>query len=144
VTFLDDVDELAPFALSKQHLAGYELDPFRRPVRHVQDRCHLHDIVSQRHHPAVVRRHDDDTIASSEPSQQPEDLFDLDEVQMCGGLVGEDQRGIERKRTGDRDPLLLAARQTTGAMMHAVTETDQGKQFLRTRPGFLSRPPCRP
>ena len=51
---------------------------------------------------------------------------------MRGRLVGEDQRGIEAERAGDRDALLLAARQVSGMMVRALGQPDLVEQLGRT------------
>src|SRR3954453_5656479 len=45
-------------------------------------------------------------------------------VEVPRGLVGEEQRWFHHQGAGDRDQLLLAARQHPGAMLQSRLETD--------------------
>ena len=97
----------------------------RRHVRH-----QFHHAVGQRQHPGVVSRHDDEAFAGREFADQPQHLFDLDEVQVRGGLVGQDQRRIKRDRAGDGDALLLPTAEVSRAVPHPVLQTHPLQQFL--------------
>src|SRR5262249_40395675 len=52
---------------------------------------------------------------------------------VAGGLVGQEQAGIERDRAGERRALLLASRELHRIVMPAVTQPDVVEQ--RARPG---------
>ena len=43
---------------------------------------------------------------------------------MCGRLVSQDEHGVEREGTGDRDPLLLSPGEIVRTMVHAFTESE--------------------
>ena len=45
-------------------------------------------------------------------------------VQIAGGLVGNQHRGIEQERSRDRDALLFAAGHLTRAVAHAILEPE--------------------
>src|ERR687883_1530576 len=60
----------------------------------------------------VVRDHDDRLAELVDgAAQQVEDLAGGLGVEVAGRLVGEDDGGLARQRTGDGDALLLAARE---------------------------------
>ena len=98
----------------------------RRELRH-----QLHDPIRERQHPVVVRGHHHDPLAGRELTDQAQHLLDLDEVEVRGRFVGEDQRRIERDRAGDRDALLLSAAQVAGPMGHPVLQADLGRAVPR-------------
>ena len=62
------------------------------------------------------------------------------EVEGAGGFVGEDQPWPAHERPRDRDALLLAAGQTVGHAVEAVSETDEVEHVG----GDLRAPPERP
>ena len=45
-------------------------------------------------------------------------------VEVAGGLVGQEDRGLVDQRAGDGDALALAARQLVGPVVHAVAQAD--------------------
>ena len=51
-------------------------------------------------------------------------------VEIAGRLVGEDQRRPVGERAGDRDALLLAARQLGRAMVEPLGEAERAEQLL--------------
>ena len=86
-----------------------------------------------------------DPLAGRELADQAQHLLDLDEVEVRGRFVGEQQRRIERERAGDRDALLLAAAQVAGPVGHAVLQADLGRAAPRPvrfalRPRDAGRP----
>ena len=61
-----------------------------------------------------------------------EDLVDLVAglaVELAGRLVGEDDHRVLDQGPGDRDPLLLAARELPGAMVQAIAQADRPEQL---------------
>ena len=140
----DDVDEVAHRPLLEQHLAGRERDRLGRPVAGRELRHQLHDLVGERQHAMVVRRDHDDALVGRELAHQAEHLFHLDEVEMGGGFVGEQQRRIERERAGDRDPLLLTAAHVAGPVRHPILQADAREQLLGARPRRAPRDAARP
>ena len=51
-------------------------------------------------------------------------------VEIAGRLVGDQQRGAGRERAGQRDALLLAARELRGIVAEAVAEPDRSSSAL--------------
>ena len=86
---------------------------------------------------------DDDPTGTGEPAHDAQHGLDLDVVEVRGGLVGEDQRGVEAERTGDGDALLLPARQVAGMVVRALRQADLLEQLDGAGAGFLraARPP---
>ena len=62
--------------------------------------------------------------ASVEVVEQGEHVGGRRRVEVAGGLVGEDQRGLGDQRPGDGDALLLAAGQLAGPVVGPVGEAD--------------------
>ena len=59
----------------------------------------------------LVRDHDHRAAVGVEPFEEIEHLSGRRAVERAGGLVGEDQGGVGRDRTRDRDALLLPTRE---------------------------------
>ena len=72
------------------------------------------------HHPFALR----------ERADQPQHLLHLDEVEVRGRLVGQDQQRIQRDRASDRDALLLPAAQVARSVFHSFRKIDARQQFL--------------
>ena len=68
-------------------------------------------------------------------SQQLHDVAPVCRVQVARRFVGEHDRRIVGERAGERDALLLAARQLRGIVMRAAGQSD----FLEQRRGALPR-----
>ena len=51
-------------------------------------------------------------------------------IQVSGGLVAKQKRRIGDNRAGDGHPLLLAARELAGVMIHAIRQTDHAERCL--------------
>ena len=79
--------------------------------------------------PLVVGGDDDDPTGLRQPAHQLEHPVDLHEVEVGGGLVGEDQRRVVHQRPGDRHPLLLAAGEVAGEVVDPVGEVDGAEQL---------------
>ena len=115
-------------------LAGGSAASSRRGVAPLGDRLvALHPAVADHDHArrvlgdvGLVGDQDDrDAALAVEPLQ---DLHDLDAgaaVEVAGGLVGEEQLGVVDQRAGDRDALLLAARELVRRVVRAVAEADR-------------------
>ena len=101
-------------------------------------RHQFHHAVGQRKHPGVVGGDDDEAFPGCEFADQPQHLFDLNEVQVRGRLVGQDQRRIEGDRAGDGDALLLSAAEVTGTVPHPVLQADPLQQFLGALAGLAA------
>ena len=125
-------DELAP-------LDHRRLDR-RRDRRRLADQAVAHpdDPIAGLADLAVVG-HQDERLAvlAIEPSEQREDLGRSLRVEVAGRLVGQDQPGLVDERPGDRDPLLLAARQLGRSVAVPVGEPDEVERLARRR---LRRP----
>ena len=77
----------------------------------------------------VVRDHQDRAaLGAVELAQDAQDLAAAARVEVAGRLVGEHQLGLQQQRAGDRDALLLAARQLAGRVRRAVAEPDEVEQ----------------
>ena len=73
----------------------------------------------------VVGDHDDGLAeVVDDVAQEGEDLAAGPRVERAGRLVGEDDLGPRDERAGDRDALLLAARELGGPVAQAVAEPD--------------------
>ena len=72
-------------------------------------------------------------------ADQPQHLLHLDEVEVRGRFVGEDQRRIERDRAGDGNALLLSTAQVARPVFHPLVQVHPLEQFL----GALARGPAR-
>ncbi len=84
---------------------------------------------ARRQNPAVVGRHDHHPVAGGEFADEPQYLLDLDEVQVRGRLVGQDQRRIERDRARNRHSLLLTAAEITRPVRYPLLQADARKQL---------------
>ena len=87
----------------------------------VGDRCRVR-VVGDHHGRLAVAR---DGLA-----QEREDLGARAGVEVAGRLVGEHHRRLRDERPGDRDALLLPARELGGAVREPVGEADRGRQLL--------------
>ena len=67
-------------------------------------------------------------------------------VEVAGGLVGDQDRRVQEERPGDRDALLLAARELRGPMAEAVGEAEarqhSGGAVEELGPVGAERPPA--
>ncbi|CKR25376.1 Uncharacterised protein [Mycobacterium tuberculosis] len=126
------VDQVAHRALLEQHLAGLKMYGFRWPICLREIGCQLNDAIGHRQHPAVVGCDHDHTLAIGQFADQPQHLLHLDEIQVCGRFVSEDQWRIQRNRACHRDSLLLTSAQITGSMIHSFREIDARQQFFGT------------
>ena len=95
---------------------------------------------------ARVMRDDHDRLPElgGRLAQQVEDLGARLRVEVAGRLVGEDDGGLVDQRAGDRDALLLAARELRGLVAAAVAEPDAREQardpaVVGRAPGELER-----
>ena len=86
-----------------------------------------------------MRGDDHDATGLRQLAEQAQHAVDLDVVEVRGGLVGQHERRVVRERARDRDPLLLAARQVAGAVVHAVGEADLLEQLDGARPRLAPR-----
>ena len=64
-------------------------------------------------------------------------------VEIAGRLVGDQQRGIGRKRAGERDALLLAAGKLGGIVAEPVGEPDLLEFLAGAGEGVAARPRAR-
>jgi hypothetical protein len=86
----------------------------------------------------VVGRHDHRGPAPRcEPREEVDDLGSGLRVEVPRGLVGEDDPWIGHQRPGDRDPLLLAAREVGRKVRRAVREADLLQQCRRPLAQFV-------
>ena len=83
-----------------------------------------------------VRDHDDGRAFLVELAQHPHHFFAVGGVEVAGRFVGQDQLGLGDQRAGDRDALLLAARQLRGAVLGAVGDADLVEHAVDPRAAF--------
>src|SRR4051812_19419671 len=70
-------------------------------------------------------------------AQKGEDVFAGVRVEVAGGLVGEEHRRLRDQGAGDRDALLLPARELRGAVLAAAVDPDRLEQLLEPFAGGL-------
>src|ERR1041385_5252967 len=81
---------------------------------------------------ALVRDHDDRRAVRVQLVEQREDRLAGGAVEIARRLVGEHDCGPSDERTGDRDPLSLAAGELVRPRAETVAETDAGQGLGRT------------
>ena len=115
----------------------------RRPAR--PSRIWIDALGTARHVVLVGDEHDR-AARAVQVDEQGEDVGGRGRVEVAGRLVGEDQRGLGHQGAGDRDALLLAARQLAGPVVGAVGEADavEGGDGTRSRAVGRGRRPRRP
>jgi hypothetical protein len=87
------------------------------------------DAVRRRRRPAVVGHHHDRlAVLVHRAPQQLQHLLGGRRVEVPGGLVGEQDRRARDQAAGERDALLLAARELRGAVTDSVGEPDRGDE----------------
>ena len=91
----------------------------------------------------LVGDQDDRAALGVQLLEQAEHVGGRARVEVAGGLVGEDHRRFGHERAGDRDALLLAARQLTGPVVGPVGEPDLVEGAAARAPGARRdrRPP---
>ena len=72
----------------------------------------------------IVSYHDDRATGSIELLEKRHDFFTRLAVEISGGLVGEDDGRVVHERPGDRNALLLAAREFTWLVVEPVAQPD--------------------
>ena len=70
-------------------------------------------------------------ISLVDRAQQVEDLVRGGRVELAGGFVGEQNGRLVGERDGDRDALLLAARQAVRPVVGTFGQADSLEQVLR-------------
>ena len=108
--------------------------PWRRPSAHEAPVEQLDDPVGDLEHHRVVGRDDRrDALGPDDvPDEQHDPLPGL-RVELAGRLVGEQQPRPVRERPGDRDPLLLAARELVRPVLRPLAEADELQQLGHAR-----------
>ena len=84
--------------------------------------------------------HDDRLARAVEAIEQIEDLRGGDRVEVAGGLVGEDEKGIVGQASGDGHALLLSAGELGGAMFQAIAQPDHVGQLAASLSGVGADP----
>ena len=74
---------------------------------------------------------DNQATGGRQLADQPEHLLHLHEVEVSGGLVGDDQRRVVDERPCDRRALLLAARHAGWEVAGALGEPDPLEKLVR-------------
>ena len=80
--------------------------------------------------PRLVGDEDDGVAAPVQLVEEPDDLLAGGGVEVAGGLVGEEERGLAHERAGDGDALALAAGELVRLVVHAVREPDRRERRL--------------
>ena len=80
-------------------------------------------------------------VLAHEPVEQLEDLVRALAVEVAGGLVAEQERGIGHDRARDAHPLLLAAGELPRVVLHAVAEADDVQRRLHVPAAIRLREP---
>ncbi len=73
-------------------------------------------------------------------AQEPEHVTRGRRVEIAGGLVGENYRGLVRERAGERDPLLLPAGELRWRCVVLVRNPKVAHQLGRGRPRLPAWP----
>jgi hypothetical protein len=85
----------------------------------------------------IVGDHDDGlAVLFVQRLQQVEDFVAGLAIQVAGGFVAEQQRGIGDDGARDADALLLAARQLARLVFHAIAEADQRQRGVHVLEAF--------
>ena len=78
----------------------------------------------------VVADHDDaDPVVDGELAEESSDVSTMARVEICSGLIREDDRGFVGERACDGDALLLSAGQLIGTEAEAIREADLREEF---------------
>ena len=96
-------------------------------------RCQLDHPVGQLADPVVVGGDDHDPAGAGQVSQEAQDPFDLDVIEVGRWFVRQDQRRIVHERAGDRHPLLLPSGHLRRTVMSALAEPDELQKLTRPR-----------
>ena len=101
---------------------------------------HEHDLVGDLAREAhLVRDHDHRHAVARQLAHRVEHVADELGVERRGRLVEQHQLRLHGERAGDRDTLLLAARERDGIRVELVAEPDPLEQLLPTAPGVAAR-----
>ena len=95
------------------------------------------DPVGKRQHPGVMGGDHDHPFPGRQFADQPQHFLDLDVVQVCGRLIGDQEGRVEGDGPGDRHPLLLTAAEISGPVRHPIGQADPGQQFGGPFAGFM-------
>jgi len=90
-----------------------------------------HAIGAARERLIVRHEHQGGPAPPVQRQQELDDLLAGRGVEIAGGLVGQEQAGVERDRAGERDALLLAARELDRIVMRAAAKPDVAEQGAR-------------
>ena len=100
------VDDLAPLAVDDEH----PVDEVERGVE------------------VVLDQHDGMVAVGDEVGEGSVDLVDADGIEVGGRLVEHDDRGAERERAGDRQPLAPTAGEHVGVLVAALPQADPAQR----------------
>ncbi|MEB4614927.1 hypothetical protein OOT08_09790, partial [Leucobacter sp. M11] len=89
----------------------------------------------------IVRDHDDSPSGSRKAADEPADRVEVAGVDASAGFVEDDDRAIAEAGDGDRETLLLAARQGQGVPLCEVFQVKLREEVRNAR--SIGRPPCR-
>src|SRR2546422_3692317 len=99
-----------------------------------------HDAGSVSRNVVLVRDHDDRLAPVVQVAEHLHQLRAGGRVEVPGGLVGEQDRGLVHEGAGDRDALAPAARQLVGPVVHSVAQPDADRKSTRLNSshGYIS------
>ena len=86
----------------------------------------------------VVGDHDDGLAGAVEVREEIDDAGAGGEVEVAGGLVGEEDGGVVGEGAGDGDALAFAAGELDGAVLEALAETDGAEEFFGPAAALLA------
>ncbi len=98
----------------------------------------LDSAIGQAGHDGIVRDHHDGAALAVQFSQQAQNDFFVDRVQIARRLVGQNDFGIVDQGARDANPLLLATGKLRGQVMGPLFQADVGQCV----PGLPARRSC--
>ena len=98
--------------------------PIVHLIRNNAPVAHLDRAPRSARHVMVMRHNHHRRALTIELTEQIENLDAGHGVELAGRFVSQNERGLARQCPGDRDPLLLAARQLCRPVIHAVLQPD--------------------
>src|SRR5581483_11187014 len=87
----------------------------------------------------VLDEHDGPRAIRRERGEHRADLGRARGIEVRGGLVEQEQLGLEREHAGECEALLLAARERLGAALVGVGKADRRERRVHARPDALRR-----
>ncbi len=120
-----------------QHLLGLQ-SVGNRPIRHHPAVSHFHHAGGMLRHAGVVGHDQHGDALGIQLLEEQHDLFARAGVQVAGGLVRQQNGRAHHQGPRDRHPLLLAAGQLGGPVVHAILQPHPRQRLRRRRAGFAA------